>query len=92
MSEAVIVSAVRTAVGRAKRGALANYRPEDMGTVAVGEAAPAARGRAIGLSNMLGTKPVRNAANPATASVRDEPDAAISANPPPSISRPSATS
>jgi acetyl-CoA acyltransferase len=36
--EAVIVSAVRTAVGKAKRGALANYRPEDMGAAVVAEA------------------------------------------------------
>lgn len=35
MREAVIVSAVRTAVGKAKRGTLANYRPEDMGAFAV---------------------------------------------------------
>ena len=31
MQEAVIVSAVRTAVRRAKKGNLADYRPEDMG-------------------------------------------------------------
>ncbi len=35
MREAVIVSAVRTAVGKAKKGTLANYRPEDMGAFAV---------------------------------------------------------
>ena len=38
MREAVIVSAARTAVGRAKKGTLANYRPEDMGAAAVAEA------------------------------------------------------
>ena len=38
MNEAVIVSAVRTAVGRAKRGALANSRPEDLGATVVAEA------------------------------------------------------
>ncbi|RMF92729.1 MAG: acetyl-CoA C-acyltransferase [Nitrospinota bacterium] len=38
MREAVIVSAVRTAVGRAKRGTLAHYRPEDMGAAVVAEA------------------------------------------------------
>ena len=38
MPEAVIVSATRTAVGRAKKGTLANTRPEDMGAVAVAEA------------------------------------------------------
>jgi acetyl-CoA acyltransferase len=38
MNEAVIVSAVRTAVGKAKRGALANSRPEDLGAVVVAEA------------------------------------------------------
>ncbi|MEX0684448.1 MAG: acetyl-CoA C-acyltransferase [Balneolales bacterium] len=34
-NEAFIVSSVRTAVGKAKRGALRNYRPEDMGAEAV---------------------------------------------------------
>lgn len=38
MQEAVIVSAVRTAVGKANKGTLANYRPEDMGAAAVAEA------------------------------------------------------
>jgi acetyl-CoA acyltransferase len=38
MREAVIVSAVRTAVGKAKKGALANFRPEDMGATVVAEA------------------------------------------------------
>lgn len=38
MKEAVIVSAVRTAVGKAKKGTLANYRPEDMGAAVVAEA------------------------------------------------------
>ena len=32
MKEAVIVSAVRTAVGRAPRGSLRNTRPDDMET------------------------------------------------------------
>lgn len=44
MREAVIVSAARTAVGRAKRGALADYRPEDMGAAAVAEAVKRAQG------------------------------------------------
>ena len=35
MREAVIVSAKRTAVGRANKGSLANYRPEDMGAAVV---------------------------------------------------------
>jgi len=35
MREAVIVSAVRTAVGKAKRGTLANHRPEDMGAAVI---------------------------------------------------------
>jgi len=35
MKEAVIVSAVRTAVGRAKRGALADVRPDEMAAVAI---------------------------------------------------------
>lgn len=35
---AYIVSSVRTAVGKAKRGALVNMRPEDMGGVVVSEA------------------------------------------------------
>jgi acetyl-CoA acyltransferase len=38
MKEAVIVSAVRTAVGKAKKGTLANYRPEDMGAAVVAAA------------------------------------------------------
>ncbi|MFQ3580950.1 MAG: acetyl-CoA C-acyltransferase [Chloracidobacterium sp.] len=35
MNEAVIVSAVRTAVGKAKKGALAHVRPDDFGSVAI---------------------------------------------------------
>lgn len=35
MKEAVIVSAVRTAVGKAPRGTLRNTRPDDMGAVAI---------------------------------------------------------
>lgn len=38
MQDAVIVSAVRTAVGRANKGALAHVRPEQMGAAAVREA------------------------------------------------------
>jgi acetyl-CoA acyltransferase len=38
MNEAVIVSAVRTAVGKAPRGKLRTYRPEDMAAVVVAEA------------------------------------------------------
>jgi acetyl-CoA acyltransferase len=38
MREAVIVSAVRTAVGRAKRGTLVNVRPDEMAAVAIREA------------------------------------------------------
>jgi acetyl-CoA acyltransferase len=38
MAEAVIVSAVRTAVGKAKRGTLVDVRPDDMAAVAIGEA------------------------------------------------------
>jgi acetyl-CoA acyltransferase len=37
-NNAYIVSSVRTAVGKAKRGALRNARPEDLGAVAVREA------------------------------------------------------
>jgi acetyl-CoA acyltransferase len=44
MREAVIVSAARTAVGRAKKGTLTDYRPEDMGAVAVAEAVERANG------------------------------------------------
>ena len=44
MREAVIVSAVRTAVGKAKKGTLANYRPEDMGGAVVAEAVKRAEG------------------------------------------------
>jgi acetyl-CoA acyltransferase len=38
MRKAVIVSAVRTAVGRAKRGTLVHVRPDDMAAVAIREA------------------------------------------------------
>jgi acetyl-CoA acyltransferase len=44
MREAVIVSATRTAVGKAKKGTLANYRPEDMGATVVAEAVKRAEG------------------------------------------------
>ncbi|MDX1522893.1 MAG: acetyl-CoA C-acyltransferase [Anaerolineae bacterium] len=44
MHEAVIVSAARTAVGRAKKGTLKDYRPEDMGAAAVAEAVKRAEG------------------------------------------------
>ncbi len=37
MKEAVIVAAVRTPVGRAKRGALVNYRPDDMASEVISE-------------------------------------------------------
>jgi acetyl-CoA acyltransferase len=37
MNEAVIVSAARTPVGRAKRGSLVNYRPDDMAAVVIKE-------------------------------------------------------
>ncbi len=38
MQKAFIVSSVRTAVGKANRGALRNFRPEEMGAAAVREA------------------------------------------------------
>ena len=38
MQAAYIVSAVRTAVGKAKKGTLRNYRPEDMAAVVIQEA------------------------------------------------------
>ena len=44
MTEAVIVAAARTAVGRANKGALADARPEDMGATVVQEALRRARG------------------------------------------------
>lgn len=44
MKEAVIVSAVRTAVGKAGRGALADERPEDMGAAVMAEALKRAPG------------------------------------------------
>ncbi|MEW5783928.1 MAG: acetyl-CoA C-acyltransferase [Bacillota bacterium] len=44
MKEAVIVSSVRTAVGRAPRGTLRYTRPEDMATAAVKEALVRAKG------------------------------------------------
>ncbi len=44
MREAVIVSAVRTAVGKAKKGTLAHTRPEDFGAAVVAEAVKRANG------------------------------------------------
>ncbi len=44
MKEAVIVSAVRTAIGRAKRGTLVNTRPDDMAAVVIGEVLRRAEG------------------------------------------------
>jgi acetyl-CoA acyltransferase len=44
MKEAVIVSAVRTAVGRAKRGTLVNTRPDDMAAVVIAEVVRRAQG------------------------------------------------
>ncbi|MEM7585620.1 MAG: acetyl-CoA C-acyltransferase [Acidobacteriota bacterium] len=44
MTEAVIVSAARTAVGRANKGTLADTRPEDMGAAAVAAAVERAPG------------------------------------------------
>ena len=38
MKEAVIVSAVRTAVGKAPKGALSATRPDEMGAVVIAEA------------------------------------------------------
>lgn len=46
MQEAVIVSAARTAVGKAPRGKLKNTRPEDMVTAALKEALARAKGLA----------------------------------------------
>jgi acetyl-CoA acyltransferase len=44
MKEAVIVSATRTAVGRAKRGTLVNHRPDEMAATAIGEVLRRANG------------------------------------------------
>ena len=44
MKEAVIVSAVRTPVGRAKRGTLVNHRPDEMAAVTIGEVLRRAEG------------------------------------------------
>ena len=44
MREAVIVSAVRTPVGRARKGSLINVRPEDLGALVVKEAVARATG------------------------------------------------
>lgn len=46
MTEAVIVSAVRTAVGRAPRGMLKHTRPEDIGALVLKEAVNRAKGLA----------------------------------------------
>ncbi len=44
MREAVIVSGVRTAVGKASRGTLRNFRPEDMGAAVIAESVKRATG------------------------------------------------
>ncbi len=44
MKEAVIVSAVRTAVGKAPKGTLKNTRPDDLGAAAIKEAVARAEG------------------------------------------------
>ncbi len=44
MKEAVIVSATRTAVGRARRGTLVNHRPDEMAATVIGEALRRAEG------------------------------------------------
>ncbi len=44
MKEAVIVSAVRTAVGKAPKGTLKNTRPDDLGAAAIREAVIRAEG------------------------------------------------
>src|ERR1700746_3195617 len=44
MREAVIVSAVRTAVGKASKGALRTTRPDDLGAVVIKEAIARAGG------------------------------------------------
>ena len=44
MKEAVIVSAVRTAVGKAPKGTLKNSRPDDLGATAIREAVKRAEG------------------------------------------------
>jgi acetyl-CoA acyltransferase len=44
MREAVLVSAVRTAVGKASKGALRTTRPDDLGAVAIREAVARAKG------------------------------------------------
>jgi acetyl-CoA acyltransferase len=44
MKEAVIVSAARTAVGRAKRGTLSDYRPDDMAAAVIKEVLQRAEG------------------------------------------------
>ena len=44
MREAVIVSSVRTAVGKAPRGSLRTTRPDDLAAIAIQEAIARARG------------------------------------------------
>ena len=48
MKEAVIVSAVRTAVGKAPKGTLKNTRPDEMGAAAIREAVKRAEGLNVG--------------------------------------------
>ena len=49
MKEAVIVSAARTAVGRAKRGTLVTHRPDEMAATVIGEALRRAEGVEAGM-------------------------------------------
>ena len=44
MREAVVVSAVRTAVGKAPKGTLKNTRPDEMGAAVIEEAVRRAEG------------------------------------------------
>jgi len=49
MKEAVIVSAARTAVGRAKRGTLVTHRPDEMAATVIGEVLRRAEGVEAGM-------------------------------------------
>ena len=49
MKEAVIVSAVRTAVGKAPKGTLKNTRPDDLGAAAIKEAVNRVEGLDVSL-------------------------------------------
>ena len=65
MKDAVIVSAVRTAVGKAPKGTLRNTRPDDLGAAAIKEAVARAGVPIEACHNALDEKKITPASLPA---------------------------